>query len=50
MAPHCSLFSQLTVLNKDIHNGEGQYGNKMSKVQFKVKENSVEYFYPGSRA
>lgn len=39
------VHGQLTVLNS----GKERSRNKLSNFQFKVKENSVEYFYPGSR-
>ncbi|XP_021831407.1 elongator complex protein 6-like [Prunus avium] len=39
------VHGQLTVLNR----GKERSRNKLSNFQFKVKENSVEYFYPGSR-
>ncbi|CAI0411601.1 unnamed protein product [Linum tenue] len=35
---------QMTVLNR------GSLNNRMSNFQFRIKENSVEYFYPGARA
>ncbi|XP_050386491.1 elongator complex protein 6 [Argentina anserina] len=42
------VHGQLTVVNKSIDDGE-RSRNKLCNLHFKVKENSVEYFYPGSR-
>lgn len=42
-------FLQLTVLNKGTSHRLGSLGNKIQNFHFKVKENNVEYFYPGSR-
>uniref|UniRef100_A0A2N9E2W2 Elongator complex protein 6 n=1 Tax=Fagus sylvatica TaxID=28930 RepID=A0A2N9E2W2_FAGSY len=44
------VHGQLTVLNKEIWDGQGSSKNKICNFQFRVKENSVEYFYPGSRS
>ncbi|XP_043814292.1 elongator complex protein 6 isoform X2 [Manihot esculenta] len=44
------VHGQLTVLNTGICSGNGNLKNKISNLQFMVKENSVEYFYPGSRS
>ncbi|CAL1374371.1 unnamed protein product [Linum trigynum] len=38
------VHGQMTVLNR------GSLNNRMSNFQFRIKENSVEYFYPGARA
>ncbi|XP_050215614.1 elongator complex protein 6 [Mercurialis annua] len=43
------VHGQLTVLNMGIYSSKGNSKNKTSNFQFMVKENSVEYFYPGSR-
>ncbi|KAL5800149.1 hypothetical protein ACOSQ4_033033 [Xanthoceras sorbifolium] len=43
------VHGQLTVLNKATSHGFGSSRNKVYNFHFKVKENSVEYFYPGSR-
>lgn len=43
------VHGQLTVLNRDFCNVKGSSKNKISNFHFKVKENSVEYFYPGTR-
>ncbi|KAL5714821.1 hypothetical protein ACHQM5_016728 [Ranunculus cassubicifolius] len=43
------VHGQLTVLNKGVLSEHGSSGNKVQNFHFKVKENSVEYFYPGSR-
>ncbi|PON75380.1 Elongation complex protein [Parasponia andersonii] len=42
------VHGQLTVLNRGRYDGHGSK-YKISNFHFKVKENSVEYFYPGSR-
>ncbi|KAK9913336.1 hypothetical protein M0R45_037154 [Rubus argutus] len=42
------VHGQLTVVNRSIVDGE-RSRNKPCNFHFKVKENSVEYFYPGSR-
>ncbi|KDO67874.1 hypothetical protein CISIN_1g0249211mg, partial [Citrus sinensis] len=39
----------LTVLNKGTSHRLGRSGNKIHNFHYKVKENTVEYFYPGSR-
>ncbi|KAJ7942902.1 elongator complex protein 6 [Quillaja saponaria] len=44
------VHGQLTVLNKETWDGQGSSRNRICNFHFKVKENSVEYFYPGSRA
>ncbi|XP_015578367.1 elongator complex protein 6 isoform X1 [Ricinus communis] len=43
------VHGQLTVLSTGICCRKGNLKNKISNFQFMVKENSVEYFYPGSR-
>ncbi|OVA18207.1 Uncharacterized protein family UPF0405 [Macleaya cordata] len=43
------VHGQLTVLNKGIVNEHGSLRSKLHNFHFKVKENSVEYFYPGTR-
>ncbi|XP_024927109.3 elongator complex protein 6 [Ziziphus jujuba] len=43
------VHGQLTVLNRDVYDGQGIYRKKICNFQFKVKESSIEYFYPGSR-
>jgi hypothetical protein len=50
MISHFISMLQLTVLNKEIWDGQGSSKNKICNFQFRVKENSVEYFYPGSRS
>ncbi|PRQ58913.1 putative elongation complex protein [Rosa chinensis] len=42
------VHGQLTVVNRSIDDGE-RSRNKLCNFHFKVKENNVEYFYPGSR-
>lgn len=44
------VHGQLTVLNKGAIDEHGGVRSKLHNFHFKVKENSVEYFYPGSRA
>lgn len=41
---------QLTVLNKVISDAPGNSRNKIHNFHFKVKENGVDCFYPGSQA
>ncbi|RZC79320.1 hypothetical protein C5167_003500 [Papaver somniferum] len=43
------IHGQLTVLNKGAIDEHGGVRSKLHNFHFKVKENSVEYFYPGSR-
>ncbi|GLT70070.1 hypothetical protein SLA2020_421710 [Shorea laevis] len=43
------VHGQLTVLNKGFNHGQMNSRNKMRNFHFRVKENMVEYFYPGSR-
>ncbi|KAL1819282.1 hypothetical protein ACET3Z_014151 [Daucus carota] len=42
------VHGQLTVLNKSNCNSLGSSRNKMHNFQFRLKESSAEYFYPGS--
>ncbi|KAI3901691.1 hypothetical protein MKW98_021855 [Papaver atlanticum] len=44
------VHGQLTVLNKGAIDEHGAVRSKLHNLHFKVKENSVEYFYPGIRA
>lgn len=46
------VHGQLTVLNKGISNKscKGSSRNKLQNFQFRIKENGIEYFYPGSRS
>ncbi|KAF8113599.1 hypothetical protein N665_0047s0008 [Sinapis alba] len=46
------VHGQLTVLNKGISNksGKGSSRNKLQSFQFRLKENGIEYFYPGCRS
>ncbi|KAL4621337.1 hypothetical protein ACB092_06G219900 [Castanea dentata] len=43
------VHGQLTVLNKEIREEQGSSRNKICNFHFRVKENGVEYFYPGSK-
>ncbi|KAG9144086.1 hypothetical protein Leryth_013741 [Lithospermum erythrorhizon] len=43
------VHGQLTVLNKGVSDVVGKNRSKSSNFHFKIKENNVEYFYPGSR-
>ncbi|KAK3023922.1 hypothetical protein RJ639_043465 [Escallonia herrerae] len=43
------VHGQFTVLNKGICDGLGSSRNKMQNFHYRIKENIVEYFYPGSR-
>ena len=43
------VHGQLTVLNKGMNYGQWSSRNKTNNFHFKVKENIVECFYPGSR-
>ncbi|KAK6270888.1 hypothetical protein POUND7_007986 [Theobroma cacao] len=43
------VHGQLTVLNKGMNYRQGSSRNKISNFHFKVKENVVECFYPGSQ-
>ncbi|ESQ38560.1 hypothetical protein EUTSA_v10028887mg [Eutrema salsugineum] len=45
------VHGQLTVLNKGIGNSGrgGSSRNKLQNFQFRIKENGIEYFYPGFR-
>ncbi|KDP46139.1 hypothetical protein JCGZ_06650 [Jatropha curcas] len=44
------VHGQLTVVNSGICSAQGNLKNKISNFQFVLKENGVEYFYPGSRS
>ncbi|KAK3034434.1 hypothetical protein RJ639_034671 [Escallonia herrerae] len=44
-----NVHGQLTVLNKGICDGLGSSRNKMRNFHYRIKENIVECFYPGSR-
>ncbi|KAI4297508.1 hypothetical protein L6164_037396 [Bauhinia variegata] len=44
------VHGQLMVLNKEIHNRHGSSPIKVHKFQFKIKENVIEYFYPGTKS
>lgn len=43
------VHGQLTVLNKGIIDDHGTLRSRVHNFHFKVKESSVDYFYPGSR-
>ncbi|KAF5959491.1 hypothetical protein HYC85_000700 [Camellia sinensis] len=43
------VHGQLTVMNKGICDGPRTLQTKMCNFHFRIKENCVEYFYPGSR-
>lgn len=43
------VHGQLTVFNKGVRHGFGGSKGKIHNFHFKIKENNVEYFYPGSR-
>ncbi|XP_077213431.1 elongator complex protein 6-like isoform X2 [Tasmannia lanceolata] len=43
------VHGQLTVVNRGILNEDGHSSNKIRNFHFKIKENTVEYFYPGTR-
>ncbi|KAF6146882.1 hypothetical protein GIB67_018535 [Kingdonia uniflora] len=42
------VHGQLTILNKWVVDVHGSLRNKLQNFHFKVKENTVDYFYPGS--
>ncbi|KAL7589373.1 hypothetical protein Lser_V15G36331 [Lactuca serriola] len=44
------IHGQLTVLNKGVCEGLGKMKGKIRNFHYRVKENSVDYFYPGSRS
>ncbi|XP_010253457.1 PREDICTED: elongator complex protein 6 [Nelumbo nucifera] len=44
------VHGQLMVVNKGIIDENGTLRTKLRNFHFKVKENSVEYFYPGSQS
>lgn len=43
------VHGQLTVVNRGCFDGRENFGNKTNNFHFRVRENCVEYFYPGSR-
>ncbi|KAJ1694768.1 hypothetical protein LUZ63_011466 [Rhynchospora breviuscula] len=43
------VHGQLTVINKGLFNDDRRSGRRIWNFQFKVKESSVEFFYPGSQ-
>ncbi|KAL4189429.1 hypothetical protein AMTRI_Chr08g207060 [Amborella trichopoda] len=43
------VHGQLTVLNKGSFDEQSLSKNKICNFQFRIKENSVEYFYPGAK-
>ncbi|KAI3734798.1 hypothetical protein L6452_14277 [Arctium lappa] len=44
------VHGQLTVLNKGRSDGLGRWKSKIRNFHYRVKENSVDYFYPGGRS
>ncbi|XP_043712300.1 elongator complex protein 6-like [Telopea speciosissima] len=44
------VHGQLTVINKRIIDEQGSLRNRVCNFHFNIKENNVEYFYPGSRS
>lgn len=44
------VHGQLTVLNKGIHDQLRSSKSKVHNFHFKLKENGVECFYPGTQA
>jgi hypothetical protein len=50
MISHYASLLQLTVLNRGMWDGQGSSRNRICNFHFRVKENGVEYFFPGSRA
>ncbi|XP_059457567.1 elongator complex protein 6 [Corylus avellana] len=44
------VHGQLTILNRGMWDGQGSSRNRICNFHFRVKENGVEYFSPGSRA
>lgn len=44
------VHGQLTVLNREMWDGKGSSRNRIFNFHFRVKENGVEYFPPGSRS
>lgn len=40
---------QLTVSNKNLRVGSGKSRTRIHNFQFRIKDSSVEYFYPGSK-
>lgn len=49
----CYACMQVTVINKGRRIGDdegfGRSMNKLKNFHFRVKDNAVDYFYPGSR-
>ncbi|KAH6760347.1 elongator protein 6 [Perilla frutescens var. frutescens] len=43
------VHGQLTVSNKNIQVSSGKSRNRIHNFQFRIKDSSVEYFYPGSK-
>ncbi|CAN1257888.1 Elongator complex protein 6 [Linum perenne] len=43
------VHGQLTVLNRGVCNVRGSLNSRTSNFQFRIKDNSVEYFYPGAQ-
>ncbi|ONK67823.1 uncharacterized protein A4U43_C05F4160 [Asparagus officinalis] len=43
------VHGQLTIIRKVVLNEKGYSASKISNFHFKVKENGVEYFHPGSQ-
>ncbi|KAL3732130.1 hypothetical protein ACJRO7_028898 [Eucalyptus globulus] len=43
------VHGQLMVFNKGEHDRQGTPGSKVHNFHFRVKENSVDFFYPGGR-
>ncbi|CAA7033252.1 unnamed protein product [Microthlaspi erraticum] len=46
------VHGQLSVLNKGIssNSGRGSSRNKLQNFQFRIKDNGIDYFYPGCRS
>ncbi|MFS7960553.1 putative elongator complex protein [Helianthus anomalus] len=44
------VHGQLTILNKGMIDGFGSSKGKIHNFHYKIKENNVDYFYPGSRS
>ncbi|KAL8551477.1 hypothetical protein ACS0TY_000540 [Phlomoides rotata] len=43
------VHGQLTVTNKGLQDGSSKSRNRIHNFHFRIKESSVEYFYPGSK-
>lgn len=43
------VHGQLTVSNKNLRVGSGKSRTRIHNFQFRIKDNSVDYFYPGSK-